>query len=116
MGAVIQSYNHELMGMANYRNHKTLRRLYRRYYQFEHLARAGDAVAASIYIDMKTALYHPGVLTDKQRECIVGLLVDNKTFRELEAELERDKATIHQHVASGIKRLQASLESGELYK
>jgi len=113
--AVIQHYNHELMQMADYSNVTRLRLLYRRLRQLEALAETGDMVAASIVVDLKTALFHPGVLTEQQRKCIIGHVVDHSTYRELEYDLQIDKSTIHYHVNIALKRLQTSLESGFLY-
>lgn len=115
MGAVYDKYNMQLMAIADYSKAKNLRNLYRKYNHFQSLAETGDSVAACIFIDLKTALYHPGVLTDRQRECIVGHLVHNTPYRELESELELAKSAIHYHVNIGLKRLSTILESGELY-
>lgn len=115
MSAVQDNYNIQLMAMADYSNVKKLMNLYRKYNSFKALAETGDTVAACIYIDLKTALHHPGVLTDRQRECIIGHLINHSTFRELEYDLEIDKAGIHYHINIALKRLQTILESGELY-
>lgn len=111
----MDNYNHELMAIADYSDVRSLRLLYMKYRQIISLAEAGDSVAASIAVDLKTALFHPGVLTDQQRECIIGHVVNRYTFRELEYELQIDKSTIHYHVNIGLNRLQTSLESGALY-
>lgn len=114
--AVLQIYNIQLMSIADYKNVKKLRGLYKKFHYLGELARTGDTVAASIYIDLKTALYHEGVLTDMQRECIIGHLIEHSTYRELEPDLMIDKSTIHYHINIGLKRLQTALESGVLYE
>lgn len=111
----MDNYNAELMSIADYSNVLSLRNLYYKYNQLGELAYTGDTVAASIYIDLKTALHHPGVLTETQRKCIIGNLIQHSTFRELEPELLIDKSTIHYHINIGLKRLVTSLESGVLY-
>lgn len=109
------NYNDELMALADYSDVKSLRLLYRRLDNLKSLAEFGDSVAASIVVDLETALFHPEVLTEKQRKCIIGHIVNHHTYRELEYDLEMNKSTIHYHVNIGLKKLQSSLESGLLY-
>lgn len=115
MAVRFRNYNDELMAIADYSDVRKLRFLYRRYNLLESLAEKGDAVAASIVIDLKTALFHPGVLSERQRECIIGHVINQFTYRDLEYDLGIDKSTIHYHVNIGLKRLQTVLESGALY-
>lgn len=115
MAVYYRNYSDELMALADYSDVRKLRFLYRKYTLLESLAESGDAVAASILIDLKTALFHPGVLSERQRDCIVGHLINQVTYRDLEHYLKIDKSTIHYHVNVGLKRLQTILESGALY-
>lgn len=115
MAVYYRNYNDELMALADYSDVRKLRFLYRKYNLLESLAETGDSVAASIVIDLKTALFHPGVLSERQRDCIIGHLVNQITYRDLEHDLKIDKSTIHYHVNVGLKRLQTILESGALY-
>jgi DNA-directed RNA polymerase specialized sigma24 family protein len=117
MGAVsVQVYNVQLMAIAKYNDVKTLKKLYKNYYNLKALAQEGDTVAMSIFIDLKTALSpEANVLTDNQRKCIVGHLLEKSTLRELAEDFHRNESTILEAVNSGLKRIQRSLAEGGLY-
>lgn len=118
MGAVsVQVYNIQLMSISHYNDVKTLKKLYKNYYNLKALAHEGDTVAMSIFVDLKTALSHEAkVLTDNQRKCIIGHLLEKSTLRELAEDFQRNESTILEAVNSGLKRIQRALSEGGLYE
>lgn len=117
MGAVsIQTYNVQLMSIANYDNRNQLKNLYHNYYQLEELAEQGDSVACSIFVDLKTALFHPSVLTDNQRESIILHLIKGMTIKQVSQDLNKSESTIHESVNGGLKRIQKALREGEIFR
>lgn len=118
MGSVrIETYNLQLMNISDYYNLKTLKKLYKNYNNLSYLAQAGDSVAASVFIDLKTALdQNLNVLTEIQRHCIVDYYVHNYTLKELAYYYDRDESTVLDNINAGIKRIQKALINGSLYK
>lgn len=115
MGAVsIDTYNVQLMALADYNNQAKLKHLLRNFLNLHSLAEAGDSVAASIYVDLKTALFST-YLTELQRVCIYEHLVHKSTLSELAGDIKKSESTIRQAVNGGIKNIQKALESGKLY-
>lgn len=115
MGAVsIETYNIQLMALADYNNKKKLKILFKNFYNLEGLAECGDTVAASICVDLKTAL-RSDCITDLQRTCIQGHLIEKSTLRELSSDLKKSESTINQAVTGGIKNIQKALKEGTLY-
>ena len=116
MGAVsISTYNVQLMAIANYGDAKQLKNLYRNYHNLDELSENGDTVAASIYIDLKTAL-HCNYLTELQRVCIMKHLIEKSTLREVSEDINKSSSTIRGAINGGLKRIMKSLEEGKLYE
>lgn len=114
MGAVqVQTYNEQLMNIARYNNIKKLKQLYRNLSNLLKLAAMGDAVAASIYVDLSTALYECNVVTINQKRYIIAHVVENLTLLEVSQIYDRDISVIHESVNAGLKRLSRYLTGGE---
>lgn len=115
MGAVSrETYNYELMEQADYKNPKKLQNLVKNYDNIRKLAKMGDGVALSIYVDLKHAIYIKKVLTDKQMECIEAVLINDMSLTEYAGDTFRSVETIRNSISGGIKRLSKELESGKL--
>jgi hypothetical protein len=115
LGAVsIETYNIQLMTLADYDDAGKLKTLLQNYYNIEGLANCGDSVAASIIIDLKTSV-DSDALTPLQRTCITGHLIQKSTLKEMSEDLQRSESTVRQAVAGGIKNIQKALKEGTLY-
>lgn len=110
----METYNIQLMAMADYESKKSLKRLYRNMDNLHGLSKCGDMVAASIYIDLHTALYSH-YLTDFQRACVKAHLIDKSTLVELASDINKSPSTIYKAVAGGLVNIQRALNGGELY-
>lgn len=116
MGAVtIETYNTQLMTLADYSDTEKLKSLFRNYFNLLGLAECGDTVAASILIDLNVSI-QSDTLTQLQRVCIIGHLMHKSTLRELSTDLNKSESTIRQAISGGIKKIQKALNDGSLYE
>lgn len=115
VGAVsVETYNAQLMELADYGSKKRLKQLYRNMDNLYALSECGDMVAASIYIDLKTAL-ESDFLTLFQVECIREHLVNKAPLKELASILNKSPSTIYKAVTGGLANVQRALLGGDLY-
>lgn len=115
MGAVkIETYNYQLMIIADYDDEALIKKLLKNFHNLEALAQAGDSVACSIYVDLKTALNSP-CLTVLQRDCVIAHLIEKEPLNQIAQDLAKDKSTIQGHVDKGIEKIKKALNSGTLY-
>lgn len=111
----METYNVQLMCLANYTSEKSLKHLYRQLNSLIGLSDCGDSVAASITIDLQSAL-HSEYLTDLQKTCIQGHLIEKSTLKELAEDLGKSTSTVSQAVTGGIKNVRKALNGGKLYE
>ncbi len=67
----IKLVNWELLYRADYSNPRAIKKLLLGMDSLRCLAKRGDTVALSIYLDLKDALYAGGVLSKKQRKYLL---------------------------------------------
>lgn len=117
MGAVkIDTYNHKLMNIADYSNKNHLKNLFKNYSNLEELSQCGDTVAASIFIDLREALDPAnGIVTTLERTWMIMHYIDKLTMKEIASNFNRDTSAVHYRIESGIRRVQAALEGGQMY-
>jgi Sigma-70, region 4. len=72
-------------------------------------------VALCIWIDLNTALFHPKVLTDRQRQCIIGVYLEGYKEWEMGEMLGIAREAVNAHLKRGIRDIQKSLLTGRLY-
>jgi hypothetical protein len=115
MGAVaIETYNAQLMAIANYENAGQLKHLLRNYNNLYGLSQRGDGVAQSIYIDLKTAL-EANALTDLQALYIREHLIEGMSLEYLSNFYGVKRASVADSVKRGLSNLQKVLQGGNLY-
>lgn len=116
MGAVkIDTYNQPLMQVAHYEDIKALKKLLKNYDNLFHLAKMGDNVAASIWVDLKTAIEEGG-LTTRQHYCILCYFIDHDTLQDIADDLDISPANVLKSINGGVKRISKALLSGLLYR
>lgn len=105
-----------LLAQANYRKFKTLKKLYKSYYNLEKEALKGNQTALCIFLDLRAAL-EPSkrIVTIKQRFAIVYVLINEYTLEEASTILQCSPSTISKHIQGGLKRISKALENGSLY-
>jgi hypothetical protein len=109
--------NIELLNGANYYEKKVIKRMLRYYYRLrEHAMWRGDYIALSVWIDINTALWHPEVLTDKQRQCVIGVYVNGYAEWEIGEMTGTSQQAVHKNLEKAIRRIQVALLTGNLYK
>jgi hypothetical protein len=112
-----QIINHEMLFGTHYYRKKTVIRLLKSYYNLQSLAMwKHNYVALCIWIDLNTALYHPKVLTDRQRQCIIGVYLNGYREWEVGGELDVTREAVHVHLKRGVKNIQKALLAGKLYR
>lgn len=116
VGAVTRNiYNFQLMQFADYSDLKKLRFLLERFYELEELGACGDSVAASIWIDLKTAL-NSDLVSKPQRECLVLVVINGHTLSEVAIKRDITENSVHGLVRRGIVSMQKALKEEELFE
>ncbi len=108
-------FNTPLMEYVNYNDLRVLKRLYGRLDELKQLSYMGDATALVVYCDLMEALNYTG-LTNLQRECIQLIYIEGEKLSDVVLIMERDEVSIIDSINGGLKRLQAALVGGDLYK
>ena len=112
-----QIINHEMLFGIHYYRKKTVIRLLKSYYNLQSLAMwKSNYVALCIWIDLNTALYHPKVLTDRQRQCIIGVYLNGYREWEIGNMIGIAQETVHDALMRGVKNIQKALLTGKLYR
>lgn len=110
--------NWDLLNSANYEEFdsvKTMMCLYTALEKWAHWETCGDRVSASIFLDIKTAIYAEGVLTIKQRE-VVELICYYHFTQEMAAEYLRiSQQAVNYRFDGAVSNIQKMLLSGKLF-
>ena len=101
--------NPALMNYADYSDPAVMRKLLRAYDSLYDRACRGDQTAAAVYVDIKSALYGEGVLTKRQRQCIILHLVYKTPQVEASEMLGISRRTLRGAVEAGIAHMQKFL-------
>ncbi|KXZ39470.1 hypothetical protein SAMN05661008_00344 [Alkalithermobacter thermoalcaliphilus JW-YL-7 = DSM 7308] len=94
-----QNYNSSLLNYANYTDIEVLKKLYINYLNLKELAKTGDDVAISIYLDLESCLKK---LNKEEREAIIFALIYGHTYREYAEEFETYLEKGHKLVKKGL--------------
>lgn len=111
-----QIINHELLYGTHYYRKKTVVRMLRSYYRLLSLATwRHNYVALCIWIDLNTAIFHPKVLTDRQRQCIIGVYLYGYREWEVGEMYGIAREAVNVHLRRGVRNIQRSLLLNKLY-
>lgn len=109
--------NCEMLYGNRYYRKKTVVRLLKNYYRLRSLAMLNhNYVALDIWIDLNTAIMHPKVLTDRQRQCIVGVYLYGYREWEVGNAIGTSRQAVNDALKKGIRNLQRAFFTGKLYK
>ena len=112
-----QIINHEMLFGTHYYRKKTVIRLLKSYYNLQSLAMwKSNYVALCIWIDLNTALYHPKVLTDRQRQCIIGVYLNGYREWEVANAIGLSQQAINDSLGKGVRNIQKAFLTGKLYR
>ena len=112
-----QIINHEMLFGTHYYRKKTVIRLLKSYYNLQSLAMwKSNYVALCIWIDLNTALSHPKVLTDRQRQCIIGVYLNGYREWEVGEMLGLMQDGVNHHLKRGVRNIQKAFLAGKLYR
>lgn len=108
--------NCEMLYGNRYYRKKTVVRLLKNYYRLRSLAMLNhNYVALDIWIDLNTAIMHPKVLTDRQRQCIIGVYVLGYRQWEVGNAIGIAQETVYDALSRGVRNIQKTLITGKLY-
>lgn len=108
--------NYEMLFGNRYYRKKTVVRLLKNYYRLRSLAMLNhNYVALDIWIDLNAAIMHPKVLTDRQRQCIVGVYLHGYREWEVGDAIGTSQQAVNIHLSRGVKNIQKALITGKLY-
>ena len=109
--------NHEMLYGNHYYRKKTVVRLLKNYYRLRSLAMLNhNYVALDIWIDLNAAIMHPKVLTDRQRQCIVGVYLHGYREWEVGNAIGVGRDSVNHTLKRGVRNLQRAFFTGKLYK
>src|SRR5690554_672093 len=112
-----QIINHEMLFGTHYYREKTVIRLLKSYYNLQSLAMwKSNYVALCIWIDLNTALSHPKVLTDRQRQCIIGVYLNGYREWEIGNAIGLSRQAINDSLGKGVRNIQKAFLTGKLYR
>ena len=108
--------NYEMLYGNRYYRKETVVRLLKSYYRLYSLATLNhNYVALDIWIDLNTAIMHPKVLTDRQRQCVIGVYVLGYREWEVGNAIGTSQQAVNIHLSRGVKNIQKALITGKLY-
>jgi len=109
--------NYEMLFGNRYYRKKTVVRLLKNYFKLYSLATLNhNYIALDIWIDLNTAIMHPKVLTDRQRQCIVGVYLYGYREWEVGNAIGTSRQAVNDALKKGIRNLQRAFFTGKLYK
>ena len=109
--------NCEMLYGNRYYRKKTVVRLLKNYYRLRSLAMLNhNYVALDIWIDLNAAIMHPKVLTDRQRQCIVGVYLHGYREWEVGNAIGIGRRRVNTHLSRGVGNIQRAFFTGKLYK
>lgn len=109
--------NCEMLYGNRYYRKKTVIRLLKNYYKLYSLAMLNhNYVALDIWIDLNTALFYPKVLTDRQRQCIIGVYLHGYREWEVGNAIGTSQQAVNDALNKGIRNMQRAFFTGKLYK
>ena len=109
--------NYEMLYGNRYYRKKTVIRLLKNYYKLYSLAMLNhNYVALDIWIDLNTALFYPKVLTDRQRQCIIGVYLHGYREWEVGNAIGTSQQAVNDALNKGIRNMQRAFFTGKLYK
>ena len=109
--------NHEMLYGSHYYRKKTVVRLLNSYYKLRELAKLkSNYVALDIWVDLNMALFYPKVLTDRQRQCIVGVYLHGYREWEVGNAIGTSQQAVNDALNKGIRNMQRAFFTGKLYK
>ena len=109
--------NHEMLYGSHYYRKKTVVRLLNSYYKLRELAKLkSNYVALDIWVDLNMALFYPKVLTDRQRQCVVGVYVLVYREGEVGNAIGTSRQAVNDSLQRGRKAIQKALLTGKLYR
>jgi len=101
---------------SHYYRKKTVVRLLNSYYKLRELAKLkSNYVALDIWVDLNMALFYPKVLTDRQRQCVIGVYVLGYREWEVGNAIGTSQQAVNIHLSRGVKNIQKALITGKLY-
>lgn len=109
--------NYEMLYGNRYYRKETVVRLLKSYYRLYSLATFNhNYVALDIWIDLNTALFYPKVLTDRQRQCIIGVYLHGYREWEVGNAIGTSQQAVNDALNKGIRNMQRAFFTGKLYK
>ncbi len=109
--------DHEMLYGSHYYRKKTVVRLLNSYYKLRELAKLkSNYVALDIWVDLNMALFHPKVLTDRQRQCVIGVYVLGYREWEVGNAIGTSRQAVNDSLQRGRKAIQKALLTGKLYR
>jgi hypothetical protein len=106
----------ELLNGSHYYDVDTIKRLLRQYHRLYSLAQwRGNCVALCIWVDIDSAIYHPRVLTDRQRQCIIGVYINGYREWEVGNALGIGRDVVNRHLVRGVENIKKALISGKVH-
>ncbi len=109
--------NYEMLFGNRYYRKETVVRLLKNYFKLYSLATLNhNYVALDIWIDLNTALFYPKVLTDRQRQCVIGVYVLGYREWEVGNAIGTSRQAVNDSLQRGRKAIQKALLTGKLYR
>lgn len=108
--------NWDLLNSTNYETHQGVKEAMVLYTLTEKKMLQGDTVAAAIWVDLKTAIYTPKLLTAKQMEVVELICMHNMSIVAVAEYLRCDKALISRRFDTSISKVKKILNNGKLFQ
>ena len=109
--------NYEMLFGNRYYRKETVVRLLKNYFKLYSLATLNhNYIALDIWIDLNTAIMHPKVLTDRQRQCIIGVYLHGYREWEVGNAIGTSQQAVNDALNKGIRNMQRAFFTGKLYK
>lgn len=107
--------NWDLLNSADYETHKGVKSLMVCYKLYERKMMQGDTVSAAIWVDLKTAIYKPQLLTAKQMEVVELVCMHNMSLMAVAEYLSIKQQSITDRFDGAVAKIRKVLNSGKLY-
>ena len=109
--------NWGLLNSVDYETHEGVKSLMVCYQLYERKMMQGDTVAASIWVDLKTAIYKPKLLTTKQMEVVELVCMHNMSITVVAEYLKLNHRAVGFRFDGAVVKVKKLLnENGELYR
>jgi len=107
--------NWDLLNSANYETHAGVKSLMVCYKLYERQMLQGDTVAAAVWVDLKTAIYKPRLLTAKQMEVVELVCMHNMSITAVAEYLSVNHRAIGFRFDAAVGKVKKLLNSGNLF-